>query len=256
MKNIFRKISIALAALMLVSTVFVLSDSTIAMAAETNYTVTFHYTRADGNVTGYDIDVWGSGNDGKTQAFTSNGTEGTCVFNLKVDTDIYDEASFIFDVHVAGTKTADFDDTPFVLTSTSQDVYIAVNGENKAWGFEPIDLATLVDAGTDTPSETSAAAEQPTTPAATTPAATTPAATQPAEQPTTAAQVSTDTQTTGTTPATTGQSSVVKENNKDYSVGFFQALLMDIVLFGILGGLTFLSLSKEKIAALEKRKNI
>ena len=234
MKNVFKRMSIVLVALMLVSTIYVLSDSHEVLADE-NYTVTFHYLRSDGDFDGLQITVYPvvDSETAKVKSpFSVNGNEGTLVYNfVRHDDDII--VSFI--VQKDGVSDPVEERTSIELEDdvTSMDVYFKQGNAEDYQTVEPSDWDTSLNSqSVDVTSQTE-----------TTSQTVSKDVTQPAEQPTTAAQTGI---TSESTSQTSTQSIVAKENNKDYSVGFFQALIVDIILFAILGGLSFVALSKEK----------
>lgn len=247
MKNILKKISIVLAALMLIGTIYVVSDSQVALAAQTEYTVTFHYTRADGNISGATITAWASGTSGSAdpKSFQVNGNEGVCEYKFTFDPDV-DVTEVNFITQCAGITDFANNNQSYELESIVQNIYIYVDSDNNAsWDLT---ASSEIQSGGETTSAQTETTTQTTSEIATQP--TSEAVTQPAEQPTTAAQTGIGTESTSQTST---QSNVVKENNKDYSVGFFQALIIDIILFAILGGLSFVALSKEKKPLVKKK---
>ena len=237
MRNIIKKISSVLMALMLLSGIIVLSNEQVVFAENVNYTVNFHYVRADKNYGNYSIKAYTiTDNEGKNGTFTASGDEGVFTYTFTADTEIDDSVNFI--IQVAGTTTEEVPNKSVTLNFAASSMDIYINGDTKEVSLTPI---TAAPATTTEQPTTTAAAEQPTTQAA-------------VEQPTTQAAV--EQPTTPAAPVSNeGDVKQYKQDDPDadYSVGTFKAIIIDIVIFAALGAFSYYKLGQDKKPAAGKK---
>jgi len=225
MKNIVKKISSVLMAIMLICGIYVLSSPVDALADE-EYHVRFHYSRTDNNYSDYYINVYETGANGENHNFKVVDNEG-----------IYE---YIF------TRTEDVDAVNFIIKAYSDDSLSLTNNEN-------VDLAEGSSMDIYITGDTKDTAVISTT-APQTQSSDEPASSEetPAADPqTTSAQQETPASVdTSSSEGPVDSSTIYQEDDKtkDYSVGILQAIIFDVVLFAIIGGASYVLLSKEKKA--------
>lgn len=215
MKSIIKKISIVLMTLMLVSSVYVWNDSIDVLADEVSYTVTFHYTRADGNYDTYTIKAYTvSDSEGQKGAFTNAGNEATFTYSFTRDTDLDDSVTFVVQPADGGEAIIKNTQVP-LADGSSMDVYISE--ASAEYSLTPPENAANLNSQGETPA---------------------PANPEP--------QTDVDNPTPGETPTTQAAGD---DPNADYSVGMFTAIIIDVIIFAICGVAAYMILGKDKKAA-------
>ena len=190
-------------AIMLISSVYVLSSPVDALADTVSYTVTFHYTRSDQNYAGYRIKAYTVSNStgSDTVTFEVNGSEG--VFSYRFNRDVDNDDDIMFIVQTADRSETEIQDS-VSLDNNAEAMDIFINGDTKEVTFSSASASTDTLASVDTPSS----------------------------------------------DGPVDSSTIYQEDDKtkDYSVGILQAIIFDVVLFAIIGGASYVLLSKEKKA--------
>ena len=221
MKRFIKKLGIAAMAMSLAIGGAVFGNATEVRAEEC--TATFHYTRDDKNYSDYKIKAWSpSDSTGQLGKFKVSGDEG--IFEYTFDNED-EQLSFMIQ---AANNPADvaYEQTTITegITGSAIDIYVP--------DMQPYSVGKPADtdsAKADDKEET----EESTTKAT--------VADSDSEEVATAA------------PVQTQQVRENKPSTKSYKVNFGVALLLDIVLFAIVGVICFMKFSKERIPVYKQQ---
>ncbi len=221
MKRFIKKLGIAAMAMCLAIGGAVFAHSTDARADEEDYKITFHYSREDKDYTNYKITVWAPSGAKQVGNFKSSGDEGT--FSFTFTPDVENDTYVNFNIHDASESEV-YANTEVDLSQINAgklDVYVV---DQKGMSINKPFVEEGASEETTVAEETTAVKEEV-------------AATN---TDTTSEVAAADTKTT-----TTGNAAQTR-THKSYKVNFGVAILLDIVLFAVIGALCFLKLSKEK----------
>lgn len=210
MKNIIKKIGIAIFAMMLVVGGMVVGNEQKAFADGENFTVIFHYEREDANYANFKITAWTPNVQGSAADFTVTDSGATYTYNCVKEQEL---VSFI--IQSNETPNTEIDkNREFDISGIEGDtvhIYVKAN-------VEEFTISTVEQTTTETSVQPTASTE------------------------------TTGTETTGTetTDETTVKKVVADDPNADYSVGLVKVVIIDVIGLAAIAAGSYAIFSREK----------